>query len=401
MSNKMSLSTFGRKARREVRRIGLQLNNLPYRLFESTFVQLHYDLTKSYRTQTTSGRMELRDKCAVYLIYPQDGVAASHFLALDYLAASGYAPVVVSNLPLTAEARRALAEKSHVVIERPNFGYDFGGYRDGILFLKDRLQGLQHLALLNDSVWFPLPGSYDWLKRMERSGKDFWASIWAWAVPKREPEDFRRIDWRIDKTRRHFHYASFALGFSGKVLRDAGFAQFWRSLRLTSDKDLTVRRGEMGLTRWILHNGYSHAAASEMADLPSILSSLSDREVRRVFDELISVNDPDMSAFRRQYAAQIDVRTADRADLEKIILCSVARQGASYAIAGLLTRKLGFPFLKKSPCTAGPESARVMLAIANHLSWMGDSCISSEIRAQVEKAVQENVPAVQEFRLAS
>ncbi|MCY1128188.1 hypothetical protein OU426_15090 [Frigidibacter sp. RF13] len=397
----MNLPTFGRKARREVRRIGLQLSNLPYRIIESTLVQLHFDLTKSFRTRMTPGRIELRDKCAIYLIYPREGVYASHFLALEYLVASGYAPVVISNMPLAAEARKALADKSHVVMERPNFGYDFGGYRDGVLFLKDKVNELNHLVLLNDSVWFPLPGSYDWLARMERSGKDFWASIWAWAVPKREPEDFRKIDWRIDKSRRHFHYASFALGFSAKILRDASFMQFWRNLKLTSDKDLTVRRGEMGLTRWVMQNGYSHAAATEMADLPNLLSSLPDHELRRVFDELISVNDPDMVDFRRRYVAQVDVATVNRTDLEKIILCSVARQGASYAVAGLLVRKLGFPFLKKSPCSAGTDNVRAMLAIASDLARNGENCIAQEIRALTGKAEEAHQGAPQELRLAS
>lgn len=374
-----------RKIQRELHRIVSQIRNLPHRVFEIALATPYYDLTKSKYTTVTSGDVGWRNKCAIYLIYPNSGVQKSHILALDRITASGYSPIVVSNLALSSGDRALVAKSSHVLIERPNFGYDFGGYRDGILFLKERIHGLQRLVLLNDSVWFPMPGSYDWLSTSEKSADDFVAAIWAWGMERQDPENYALSEWKIDKRRRHFHYASFALSFSAKVLKDSGFRKFWHLLRLTDDKNVTVRRGEMGLTRWIVRHGYSHSATTELTDFPTLLARLSDGELRAMFDRLISVTDPDMERFRELFTQQLDGGKAGRPELEKMIICSVARQGASYAIADFLVTRQSFPFLKKSPCTTSAGAARIMLQIAESLNGQAATIFQNEIRDLTRK----------------
>lgn len=375
----------GWKLKRELHRIVRQIRNIPSRTIEIAFATQFYDLTKRRHTTVTFGDIRWRKKCAIYLIYPNNGLQKSHILALDRITASGYAPVVVSNLPLSPEDRTLIAGSSHVLIERPNFGYDFGGYRDGILFLKNRIHALQRLVLLNDSVWFPMPGSYDWLSASEQSPDDFVAAIWAWGMEHQDPENYALSEWKVDKLRRHFHYASFALSISPKVLKDRGFRRFWQLLRLTDDKNATVRRGEMGLTRWIVRRGYAHSATTELTDFPSLLARLSDSELRAMFDRLISVTDPDMEKFRELFTAKLDSGKASRPELEKIVICSVARQGASYAIADFLVNDQSFPFLKKSPCTTSAKTARIMLQIAESLNGQTAAVFRDEIRDLTRK----------------
>jgi hypothetical protein len=86
---------------------------------------------------------------------------------------NGFAPLVISNTPLSDMDRTTFQELSHMVVERPNFGYDFAGYRDGV-WLVEKL-GLRPLEVLflNDSVWFPISKSATLLSDMRATSQDY------------------------------------------------------------------------------------------------------------------------------------------------------------------------------------------------------------------------------------
>lgn len=340
---------------RELSRAFGQLMASPLAGLQYLFATPYHDLILSRRRRITPGRMALGARVAVYLIFPRRGLLPSHLAALRYLAENGYAALVVSNAPLTGADRATLTGHAALLIERVNFGYDFGGYREAMLWLAPRLTGLQRLVLLNDSSWFPLPGARNWLAEAEALGVDYSAATWSGAVDRPPPWEYETITWQIDKGRRNFHYASYALGFSARLLADPGFLAFWRGFRLAQAKNRTVRRGEIGLTKWVLGKGYSHGATVELADLGVRVAALSRPDLDRLFERLVILDDPEMEAIRtRIRAAGGD---APRAQLEKLILAVTARRGAVYALADLLVRDYGFAFLKKSPAAQGKPSA--------------------------------------------
>ena len=91
---------------------------------------------------------------------------------LEQLRNAGISTLVVSNIPLRDPDRSQLVELTTVVIERPNVGYDFGGYRDGIFDFTENLQNLDRVCLLNDSVWL-MPHRPSWFEQARTMGKDF------------------------------------------------------------------------------------------------------------------------------------------------------------------------------------------------------------------------------------
>ncbi|WP_127904254.1 rhamnan synthesis F family protein [Solirhodobacter olei] len=316
------------------------------------------------------------------MIFPRGGVAGSHVAALDAFIAGGYAPLVVSNLPLSAEDQSTLLERSALLILRPNFGYDFGGYRDAILALgRARVAELERLVLANDSSWFPLPGASDWLDAAEDLGVDFAAATWHGAVRPRDPETFESIEWKIDKNRRNFHYGSYALSIGGSILSNPGFWQFWKRFRLTNDKNRTVRRGEIGLTRWVMKHGFSHGATAELESLADDLSRLDDAALDRVFRRTLVIADPDT---RRRWQVSLcpdGATPVTRLQKEKAILALTAREGAVYALADHLVRDRGFAFLKKSPLAHDSRTARILLDTVSTLDGRFAKTISSEAKA--------------------
>ena len=101
----------------------------------SNKVTLKLELKPLLRRQVriTEGALAATRRCAVYVVYPRLGLQDSHLTSLAYLARKGCAPLVVSNLPLTPQERERLQPLCWRLVERPNYGYDFGAYREGVL----------------------------------------------------------------------------------------------------------------------------------------------------------------------------------------------------------------------------------------------------------------------------
>lgn len=367
------------KIRRELARLGPQILASPTALANFFLSTPYYDRVLAKQRLITEGGRPLTDKVGIYLVFPSSGLRASHLQAVHYLLDGGYAPLVVSNQPLLPEDRARLVPLCWRLIERPNFGYDFGGYRDGILSVGTRLASLDRLVLLNDSAWFPLPGGYDWLSRAEAAREDYCAAIWANAVKHPNPEHYRDIRWVVNKNRRNFHYASFALSLSSRILRDPDFLPFWQNFRLTGRKHKAVRRGEVGLTRWVIDHGFSHAATTELTDLDKILRDLPDDRVRLLLDHLLTPNDHQMADCRKRFSVDLAAGRVGRTEIEQVILTSVARQGASYALMEFLCREYRFPFMKKSLAKMGGPARQVVDDVASDLA----DPFGAEIRAEI------------------
>lgn len=365
------------KIRREVARLGRQLHEWPADLHNTLFATAHYDRALRNRIRRFPGRLPGSDRVAIYLIYPGSGLLQSHLDSLEYLRGKGYAALAVSNLPLSDANRDRLLGACWEYMERPNFGYDFGGYRDAILDLADRLPKLERLVLLNDSTWFPLPGARDWLEDVERLGVDFGAAASNYGAPRPELEEFRSMVWKYRSSHRNFHYCSFALFFRPDILKHPDFLGYWRGLRLSDEKKRTVRRGEIGLSQWVLAKGFSHGATLDIASLDRDLEALDDAALLDVARHLIIPEDPRLQDLRRKVLAL----SPDRAELIRLILITVSLQGSSYALAAYSIFWKGFPFLKKSPLWLSRESSDLSLDLARRLNGGPAETIQQEMEA--------------------
>jgi len=338
-----------RKLRREFDRVLRQLAAVPAVVGEYLLATRRHDRDMRPAQVRTAGAVARTDKAAVYVVFPRHGVRAGHAESLRYIASRGYSPVTVSNLPLDPADRTALAELSTVLIERSNFGYDFGAYREGVLSLADDLPRLRRLVLLNDSCWFPLPGSRDWLTLAEESGLDYAGAASNYAIDPPDVARFESIEWRQDKRRRSFHYCSFAISLSSALISDPDFLRFWRGFRLSDVKSRTVRRGEIGLTQWAIRRGHRHGSVFDVDHLDRDLARLDDAALRRHVSQVII---PEHTVLRDMFATILADDLAGkvpRRTLEKLFLMAVARQGMAYTIPAYLHETAGYPFLKKSP----------------------------------------------------
>ena len=351
------------KLKRELRRVGRQIRGFPGEVWHFITATPFYDAFEAVKVRRWTGSVPQNDKVLVYVLYPNDRLLRSHLAAIRYFSTRGFSVVAVSNLALNETDRETLLNEVTEYIERPNVGYDFGGYREAMRHMRDRLPKLRQLVLMNDSTWFPLPSGRDWLTDVESEGADYVSASAHYSCRRFEAQDFMQQTWNFTTEHRNFHYASYALSLSGNILSDPRFPAFWDGYRLTDDKNRTVRRGEIGLTRWVLKNGYTTGSTLKVADLDRQLEHLSDERLARLARNVILITDPDLLTVKRQIFR--DEVMPDRKTAIQLLLAGAARQGAGYALADYTLRECGFPFLKKSPVWLDEEMSDITLHLLN------------------------------------
>jgi len=375
------------KVKRELKRLAWQVGEVPFDVSSFLFGSLYYDWALSGQQRKLDGAQGYSTRRAVYLIFPNNGLLPTHIRSLKYLSSKGLCITVVSNAPLNLDDEAKLLKECHLYIERPNFGYDFGGYRDGILSMREDLQEAEQLVLVNDSSWFPVCSRTDWLDDVDALDVDFAGAVSNYGLPRMEATAFRDLEFNYRAEHKNFHYCSFALSIGEKILHDPHFLRFWKYFPLTNKKNRTVRRGEIGLTAWVLKHGYSHGETLGVANLKVRLDLLDDQRLAEVASHVIIPEDLRLKKVKSDLMSQLG--RVPRSDMISFILTAAARQGAGYALAYLSIFELGYSFLKKSPLWLDPDSAEISLRILEKI----DTPASREAleEAKLLKAVRSKV----------
>lgn len=356
---KLTMSVPLWKVRRELARVFIkQLPTLLTRLLTKLFGWLYYDFFHSKKKLVTYGQSKLTSRICVFVIFPKADVE-DQLSTIDYLGRNHFSTVVVANKALSSEQRLEILKKSSVVIERFNFGYDFGGYREGFLWVRENTSLTpEHVLFLNDSCWFPVKNDSSWIADAIRQDLDYCSPITSATIKKREViGDFEEW-WKQDKTSRNFHYCSFALLVSKRVFLDQSFYRFFKYFPLTNSKTRTVRRGEIGLTKWVLNSGFSHGEMFNIEKLLPEFKRMSKSELLLLFDELTLLDDINLN--RRKLKLEQNIQKINDLELLGFILYAIARQGAAYSVPAYLVRTHNFPFLKKSLINYNPKNKEII-----------------------------------------
>lgn len=242
------------KLRREVLRIWYKIVDLPSvilslpdRLAHKRRLAAH-DRNFDTIVQTQEGSVARQAKVVVFLIYQPKGVPPSVFLTLDYLIRNGYAPLIVMNSPILPADAERLRSTSWLLVTRPNFGYDFGGYRDGLRILRQNDPVPERLIIMNDSVWFPMQGDPipELEARLDENGLD--------ALGLNQDQ---KVRYHEDGTHHYElrHLESYFYLFSKACIESAAFAAFWDNYRMSSNKPYTIKHGEMGFSKHMMRHG--------------------------------------------------------------------------------------------------------------------------------------------------
>lgn len=324
----------GWKIRRELARLGQQLRALPEAVWEPV-VYGRYDRRFPADLVIHTGQAPRTGDVALLLIYPNPGLPDSTVNLCHSLVAAGFAPLVVSNAPLDKTAVARLAPHVWQLVERPNIGHDFGGYRDGIRLLWHQDVVPDRLLILNDSVWLLNNDAGALVARLQAAGGDVAGSI----LRKRGPVQFLE---------------SYCYLMQATALRHPAFRSFWQDFRMTSNKYKVIRRGERGHSAALIAGGLRLVPAFDAADFRADLDRTGDDQLAQVL-RFAAWPGPAGAA-----AAQELLARRDRPDWRAAALGLIDRaqqdQGQFYSLFPVAACGVsGYPFLKRS----GDRVARI------------------------------------------
>ena len=377
------------KILRELVRVLDRTLRFPTFVLNSLLGTPYHDIILNRRRRVHEGLQSSTDKVAIYAIYPAAGIRPSHVSALQHLLASGYTPLVVSNRVLKDHERARILEHCTQLIERPNYGYDFGAYRDGILHLRSRISSIERLALFNDSCWFPVPSHANWLRKAEKLNRDLVSSTSDGFIKRPSSGGPYRVLWSYDESLSMFCYNSFSLLLSNSLICHPGFLRFWRRLKLTNNKRQTVKRGEIGFTRWVKGNDFSHGSTIDMSKFDKDVERLTHAQLRDVLDNLMVTQDSNLIEAKRELLEEYRRSDAWKSQAVDFVLFAASRVGVGYSMGGYLVRDHNFGFLKKLPIRLNEDAAQVMARVAGKLNVHCDFDLLDEV-AEVRSMSKHN-----------
>ena len=332
------------KLRREVRRLADQLfglpakiANMPWRLSEPARRAL-YQRNFDRLTRLTEGQVPLTRRIAILLIYQPKGVAPSTLVTCKWLAAEGYSPFVVSNAPLDEAARRQIQTESWRLLERPNFGYDFGGYRDAILLLARLGLSPDRLIVMNDSVWVPMALDLMACLEARAEGADIVGLL---------RDEKVRHDTAGGQPSERFYLESYFYFITQTALEHAAFRDFWQSYRMTDFKPDNIKYGEISFSRRMSEAGLRLAALTQRSLFLESLAKMEDAFLIKTLRYAAYV-DPDLKKAAARLAKRDPAHAGWRAEALEHIRRAVNRKRFNVSFPYANDWICGTTFMKKS-----------------------------------------------------
>ena len=313
------------KVKREIARFRQQLMAIPELVIEP-LQNRRYDRDVRPSLAVVEGHTSYTSKVAVFLIYQPNGVSDSVIDTCQYLISKGYAPFILSNSPLSQADLVKLSPFAWRILARPNFGHDFGGYREGLVSLLEWGIEPKFLCILNDSIWFPVYETETLIETAERQPNAISGTIL------RERDETRFLE-------------SYFYIVPAPVFRSAAFRNYWYGLRLTSNKYKVIRRGERGFSQAMARAG---VALNPVFPVEEFLSRLERVDEKFLRETLRYGTFPDAPLENKRKALLAANHDGWRKDALAFIRSTIPKRMPYSAFPYAMTRLMGYPVLKKT-----------------------------------------------------
>lgn len=263
--------------------------------------QYLYDRKRHLQTTIQLGKRALTSNVVILIIYQPNGISSSTFHTLENIKSEGFSAFVVLNSYISDFDHDTLRKHCALIMKRPNFGYDFGGYRDAILHLATETKSFKSITCMNDSVWFPVFKDCDHLSQMFNiSGNLVGYS--------------RCAGLRENKA----NLQSYLFMFKGeKFLQSGDFIDYWRRLRIANSRHFTIRNCELKIMAYFQSLNYQVNWLFSSDNLVKYYETSSDQEVVNAVNHIKATNQQGASLF-------MSVAEEDVAKQRDIIISGIA-----------------------------------------------------------------------------
>lgn len=269
------------KLKRELRRIKDQLlGALIYPL--EVFRTRRYDREKRQILRIRMGANPLSDKVAVFLVGHPASQRGGIEHTLKHLVEQRLSVLLVINDSAKCMEDDWYLSYCSAVISRPNYGYDFGGYRDGLLWLKEQDHALSELLLINDSIWFPLLDGDATIQCAREANETVFGLL---ALEQTVEAN------QVSNLRPH-RAGSFFVFIKGEVLERFEFWYLWQKMVLSDIKRAVIRRGEHALSDVLVALGQSFDFSLSRLRIQQRVMSMTDAQIASLSEELDPTEKP-------------------------------------------------------------------------------------------------------------
>ena len=202
-------------------------------------------------------KFSVNTRLAIFIHWSKSDRISNHDQNLIHCLASEFDQVlVVCNRNGTSNRNHPLIdnpENKIQIIERVNEGYDFGGYQDGMLLIREFSDAFSEVLLINNSI-FLLKNSLTELIQEVRDS-DF---------------DITSITSSSEET---FHLQSYFLHFKKRTLNDSGLWDWFFKLETNSNKRATVTSLEIPFSTEMNALGFTCGAIWNSQQLANLMYS--------------------------------------------------------------------------------------------------------------------------------
>lgn len=202
---------------------------------------LHFGKARTLRIEAGKPMHRTATKIALYVHYSATGQISRMVLdQLAFVEQAGFAIVFISMAQhIPEEDWQTVHQRCALVVQRSNFGRDFGAWHDLIPEVRRRWPAPDELMLVNDSVLGPIYPLAPIIEVLRSGGKGLFGLT--------------------ESLQGGAHLQSYMLLARGTAAV-ADLMQFAQSLYVSHSKWLLVQMGEIKLARWMRRRGHRVAA---------------------------------------------------------------------------------------------------------------------------------------------
>lgn len=176
---------------------------------------------------------------AVFAHYDSKGIVHEYvFFYLKELRKVSDTIIFVSDGTIRFQDKKRLTQYADVVLDEKHGEYDWGSYKRGYFFLKDRLTQKDEIVFCNDSVFGPLVPFKPIFKKMEKQETDVWGM----------------------NTASEAFLMSFFLVIRSSVFQKDYLHRFMKNIVREKTKECVVEKYEKGFSKLLEQNNHRMSA---------------------------------------------------------------------------------------------------------------------------------------------
>lgn len=203
----------------------------------------------------------MKKRLGIFLFYNPRGVVHDYVTyLLDDISTCLDKLVIVCNGFINFDSRETLRKYTDELVVRPNEGFDFAAWREGILDVcgMDEVRSYDELVLFNDSFFGPLYPFSTVFERMDAQEEiDFWGLSSHGAAPQEDTED------------RPQYLQTYFLACRKRMVASSEFEQYWTGLKPCSTFAEHANLIACRFTEHFANLGYTWTAYCPTFDLES------------------------------------------------------------------------------------------------------------------------------------